>query len=89
MTKLEEMVVYLLDDQNKMDNELFFITVKIDGAERDEMIINHISQLEHKVSYYEHTYDEDLHHKHGNFEIIDYGFIPGGSRLSRELEDLI
>lgn len=89
MTKLEEMVTYLLDDQNKIDNELFFITVKIEGAERDEMIINHISQLEHKVSYYEHTYDEDLHHKHGNVEIIYYGFIPGGSRLSRELEDLI
>ena len=89
MTKLEEMVVYLLDEQNKMDNELFFITVKIDGAERDEMIVNHISQLDNKVAYYTHTYDENLHHKHGNDEIIDYGFIPGNTRLSRELEDLI
>lgn len=89
MTKLKEMVFYLLDVQHRIDNELFFITVKIDGAERDEMIINHVSQLEHKVAYYEHTYDEYLHHKNGNVEIVDYGFIPGASRLSNELEELI
>lgn len=89
MTKLEEMVEYLLDEQNKGKNELFYITVNINDAKNDEMLINHVNQLESKVKYYKTTYDNNLKHNHANVIVTDYGFIPGNSRLSNELEELI
>lgn len=89
MTKLEEMITYLSDEQNKGKNELFYITVNINNTENDEMLINHVNQLESKVKYYKTTYDNNLKHNHANVIVTDYGFIPGGTRLSDELEDLI
>lgn len=55
--------------------EFFAVVVKMDGFEKDEVIINSLPNFDSKLEYYEKTYDEDLHHnKAPGIRIISFAY---------------
>ena len=53
--------------------KLFAIEVQMEGFKFNEVIINHIGNLDDKMAYWDKTYGDDLVHKHSpGIKIVDY-----------------
>lgn len=59
MTKKEKFMHYL-DEVEKEGYEYFSVTIKTEGSQGNEVIINPICNYETKRAYYDKAYDEDL-----------------------------
>jgi hypothetical protein len=68
------------------DNFKYILVRIVIGLSREEFVINPSENFEEKQAYYNHAYNEDLHHKFaGDDDIRITGFVYGDS--FRELED--
>lgn len=80
-SKLAEMKELLREVKSTKMN-FFYIMVQMKGFKKNELIVNHVSNLDKKIEYYLKTYDANLNHKFADgVKIVSYG-------IARSLEDI-
>ncbi|TKH81013.1 hypothetical protein FC686_07460 [Bacillus cereus] len=80
-SKLTEMKELLREMRSKKMS-FFYIVVQMKGFKKNELIVNHVSNLEKKIEYYLKTYDANLNHKFADgVKIVSYG-------IAHSLEDI-
>lgn len=64
------------------------IVVEMDGFPRNEVIINHVDNVEAKIKYYKDTYNDDLTHKHAPIRIVDCAIGDSFRQIQNVLNEL-
>jgi len=75
MSNQMQFMTDVFGDAKQVSAKYIAVQIRMDGYEKDEIIINEAENIDKKLAYYQNTYDENLLHKHAaGIKIIDFTY---------------